>query len=282
MPDQDAPKPPVPAATRRVGRLAWHRGAFTEGEREIPEEMPVALSYNRVSHAVMMASPLDLEDFALGFSLSEQIVTAPGDIEEIRIVVVPGPEDGPPRGIELRLWIGAARMAALDQRRRHVAGPTGCGMCGLESLDAALRPSPPVPDGCCFTGDQVQQAVASLRPAQALNRLTRAVHAAGFWTPADGLVAVREDVGRHNALDKLHGALAARGTDLSTGILVMTSRISVELVQKAAIMGAPVLAAVSAPTALALRVAEQAGITLVAVARDDGFELCSGRHRITA
>ena len=282
MSDQDPPTPQIPAATRRIGRSAWHQGAFTEGEREIPEEMPIALSYNRVSHAVMMASPLDLEDFALGFSLSEQIVTAPGDIEETRIVVVPGLEGGPPRGIELRLWVGEARMAALDQRRRHVAGPPGCGMCGLESLDAALRPSPRVPDGRGFTGAQVQQAVASLRPAQALNRLTRAVHAAGFWTPADGLVAVREDVGRHNALDKLHGALARHGTDLATGILVMTSRISVELVQKAAIMGAPVLAAVSAPTALALRVAEQAGITLIAVARDDGFELCSGRHRITA
>ena len=282
MQDRDPPDPTIPAATRRIGRAAWHGGAFVEGERDIPEEMPIALSYNRVSHAVMMASPLDLEDFALGFSLSEQIVATPGEIEEVGIVVVPGVEGGPPRGIELRLWIGEGRMAALDQRRRHVAGPTGCGMCGLESLDAALRPSPRVADGRRFTGAQVQQAVASLRPAQALGELTRAVHAAGFWTEADGLVAVREDVGRHNALDKLHGALAARGTEPAAGILVMTSRISVELVQKAAIMGATVLAAVSAPTALALRVAEQAGITLIAVARHDGFELCSGRHRITA
>lgn len=281
---EDRPAHPLPAhpATRIIERLAWRHGAFIEGEREIPEEMPIALSYNRVSHAVMMASPLDLEDFALGFSLSEEIVRSPDEIEELELFMVPGAEGEPPRGVEMRLWIGEERMRGLDQRRRHIAGPTGCGLCGLESLDAALRPLRPVPEGRRYTASQVQAAVASLRPAQALNRRTHAVHAAGFWTEADGLVAVREDVGRHNALDKLHGALAASRTDLAQGILVMTSRISVELVQKAAIMGAPMLAAVSAPTALALRMAEQAGITLIAVARNDGFELCSGRHRVVA
>ncbi len=280
QPPTDASAHATPLPTRLVGRLAWHRGAFAAGDREIPEELPVALSFNRMSHAVMMATPADLEDFALGFSLAEEIVASAAEIEEIEVMVLPAADGGPPRGIDLRLWVGEDRMRALDSRRRHVAGPTGCGLCGLESLEAALRPPRPVPEGRRFTPDAVQAAVASLRPAQVLNRRTRAVHAAGFWTEADGLVALREDVGRHNALDKLHGTLAGRGRDLSDGILVMTSRISVELVQKASIMGAPILAAVSAPTSLALRVAEQAGITLIAVAREDGFELCTGRQRI--
>jgi FdhD protein len=268
------------APIRTIGRLAWHRGAFTAGSREIPEELPVALSFNRVSHAVMMATPADLEDFARGFSLSEEIVASASEIEEIETVILPGADGGPPRGIDLRVWIAADRMDALDARRRHVAGPTGCGMCGLESLDAALRPPRSVPAGRRFTPDAVQDAVGSLRPAQHLNHRTRAVHAAGFWTEAGGLVALREDVGRHNALDKLHGALSGQGGCLSEGILLMTSRISVELVQKASIMGVSILAAVSAPTALALRVAEQAGITLIAVAREDGFEICTGAQRI--
>ena len=266
-------------AARTVRRLAWRDGGFVAGERAVPEEVPVALSYNRVSHAVMMASPLDLEDFARGFSLSEEIVAHAGEIEEMEVVRLPA-EDGTTRGIELRMWIGQDRMAALESRRRHVAGPTGCGLCGLESLEAALRPLRPVPFGRTFSPAEIEAAAGSLRPAQVLNRITRAVHAAGFWTPADGLVSLREDVGRHNALDKLHGALAADGVDTSAGLLVMTSRISVELVQKAAIMRVPVLVAVSAPTTLALQVAGTAGITLIAVAREDGFELCTHPERI--
>ena len=228
----------------------------------------------------MMASPSDLDDFARGFSLNEEIVESVGQIEEIDVVLLRAAEDAPPRGIELRLWVDQALMRGLDARRRHVAGPTGCGLCGLESVEAALRPPRPVPEGRRYTPDAVQAAIASLRPAQALNRRTHAVHAAGFWTERDGLVALREDVGRHNALDKLHGALAASGRDAVEGIVVMTSRISVAVVEQAWLMGAAVLAAVSAPTALALRVAEQAGMTLVAVARPDGFELCTGAQRI--
>ncbi len=265
---------------RRIERLAWRDGAFTAGTREVPEEMPVAISFNRTSHAVMMATPLDLEDFARGFSLSEEIVGSVAEIEDIETVLLRPEPGAPPRGIELRLWVAEAAMRTLDARRRHVAGPTGCGMCGLESLDAALRPPRPVPEGRRYTPDAVQAAMEALRPAQALNRRTHAVHAAGFWTERDGLVALREDVGRHNALDKLHGALAASGRTAADGIVVMTSRISVELVQKASIMGAPVLAAVSAPTALALRVAQQAGMTVVAVARADGFEVCAGGERL--
>ena len=272
--------------SRSVPRLAWRDGTFAPGDRVVPVEMAVAISFNRQSHAVMMATPADLEDFALGFSLSEGIVDVADEIEDAEVVELwdEAPDDGPPRdpprGIELRLWIGEGRMRSLDARRRHIAGPTGCGLCGLESLEAALRPPRPVPAGRVFRAAEIQRAVASLRPAQCLNHATRAVHAAGFWTPEHGLVALREDVGRHNALDKLHGALARCGRAASDGVVVMTSRISVELVQKAATMGAPVLAAVSAPTTLALATAEQAGMTLVAVAREDGFELCCGAGRI--
>ncbi len=246
------------------------------GERIIAEECAVALSYNRLSHAVMMATPADLPDFALGFSLNEGILSDPGQLEECEIVPAPEPD----HGIELRLWIDGARMGALETRRRRLAGPTGCGMCGLESLSDAVRPPPPVQGDRRFSVAEIAAAAASLTPAQPLNRATRAVHAAGFWTPQAGLVALREDVGRHNALDKLCGALASAGQRAADGVVVMTSRLSVELVQKAAAMGAPVLVAVSAPTALAVRVATRAGMTLVGVARQDGFEVFCGEQRL--
>jgi FdhD protein len=222
----------------------------------------------------MMATPGDLHDFAVGFSLSEGIVPAHGAIEDFAVVEAEG-------GLELRMWIGTQHMAALEKRRRRLAGATGCGMCGLESLAEALRPVPAAPPGAVFSPEQVLAAVASLGPAQVLNQATRAVHAAGFWRAGAGLAALREDVGRHNALDKLYGALALNGIAASDGVVVLTSRISIELVQKAARMGAAVVAAVSAPTALAVRAAEAAGITLVGVARGDGFEVFCGRERLS-
>lgn len=251
----------------------WRGLAALDGTRELAEETAVALTYNRVTHAVMMATPADLVDFAVGFSLSEEIVAAPADIEDLQIVEAEG-------GIELRMWIAAGQMAALERRRRQFAGATGCGMCGLESLGEALRPVPPVGAGLVFAPSDVAGAVASLPAAQILGRATRAVHAAAFWTGDAGLVALREDVGRHNALDKLGGAMAAGGHAAADGIVLLTSRISIELVQKAARMGATMLVAVSAPTALAVRAAETAGITLVGVARDDGFEVFSHRRRV--
>jgi FdhD protein len=264
------------ASSLTIPRLAWRDGAFTAGTRVIAEEMPVAFSFNRLAHAVMMATPADLEDFARGFSLNERIVGQLPEIEDIEIVTLP---EG--AGIELRLWIAGERMGALEARRRRIAGPTGCGLCGLESLQDAIGPAgEPVGEGRVFGSADIMAAVASLRPAQTLNQQTRAVHAAGFFRPEDGLVLLREDVGRHNALDKLAGALAFAGEDPAGGILVLTSRISVELVQKAQRMGAPVLVAMSAPTALAIRTAERAGITLIAVAREDGFELCTHPGRI--
>ncbi len=262
------------ATSFRTTPTIW-RGQWSQGARDLPEEAAIALTYNRVTHAVMMATPADLQDFAVGFSLSEGIIAAPADIDEYAMV----PAEG---GAELRLWIAEARMEALERRRRRLAGATGCGMCGLESLAEALRPVPAVPAGRAFKPEDIMQAAASLAPAQILGQATRAVHAAGFWRPGAGLWALREDVGRHNALDKLYGAMARAGLAAADGIVVLTSRLSIELIQKAARMGAPVLVAVSAPTALAVRAAEQAGITLIGVARADGFEVFCGAQRLAA
>lgn len=257
----------------RVARLAWRPQGLSEGERFIPEETAVAFTYDGGSYAVMMATPRDLEDFALGFSLTEGVVTAADEIRQLEIVE----QDA---GIELRMWLSERRARALGDRRRHLAGPTGCGLCGIESLGEALRPVPQAPEGQSFRPAEIMQALDALAPRQDLNRQTRAVHAAGFWQPGAGLAAVREDVGRHNALDKLGGALARSGTAAASGLVLLTSRVSVEMVQKAAALGAPVVVAVSAPTALAVRTAAAAGITLVAVARNDGFEIFTHPHRI--
>ena len=255
-------------------RMAKWRGTWCEADRTLAEETAIALTFNRVAHAVMLATPADLHDFAVGFALSEDIVPSPDAIEDFTVVEAP-------QGLELRLWIGSALMGRLESRRRQIAGATGCGMCGLESLEAAMRQVPAVPRGqTVFSPAEIMAAVASMEPAQALGRATRAVHAAGFWRAGAGLVALREDVGRHNALDKLGGALALAGEDASSGCLVLTSRVSIELIQKAARMGVSVIAAVSAPTALAVRAAEAANMTLVGVARADGFEVFSGRQRI--
>jgi FdhD protein len=257
-----------------VDRIAVRRSLPMQvGVRRVPEETAVALVFNGTSHAVMMATPADYEDFAVGFALSEEIVAAAAEIESIEAVELEA-------GVELRLWIDARRMAALSERRRQMAGPTGCGLCGVESLAAALRPLPSVGTGVRIHWTDVPAAFAALAGAQTLNAETRAVHAAGFWTAERGLVAAREDVGRHNALDKLVGALARQSLDPTSGIVVVTSRVSIEMVQKTVIAGATVLAAVSAPTAHAIRLAEATGLTLVAVARGDDFEVFTAPGRI--
>jgi FdhD protein len=257
----------------RVARTAWRADAFADGVRAIPEETAIAFTYHGTSYAVMMATPQDLEDFAWGFSLTEGVVASIDEIEGLEIIE----EDV---GIELRMWLAAPRGAAFGERRRRLAGPTGCGLCGIESLSEAGRRPPVVPDGQVFSPRDIMRAVESVAAAQPLNRETRAMHGAAFWEPSRGLVALREDVGRHNALDKLGGALARDRIAGRSGAIVLTSRVSVEMVQKTAMIGVPCIIAVSAPTALAVRTAEAAGITLVAVARHDGFEIFTHPHRI--
>jgi FdhD protein len=264
---------PSPPSHRPVDRLIWRGGTIQSGARVLPEETPVALTYDRATEAVMMATPSDLRDFALGFSLSEAIVARPEDIEALDIVTV---EDG----VELRMDLAPERRAGLARRRRRITGPGGCGLCGIDSLAEALRPVPRVTAGGRYDAADIRSAQSAMSAAQILNTLTHAVHAAAFWTQARGLIALREDVGRHNALDKLIGGLAWHGTPTADGILLLSSRVSVDMVQKAAVLGAPVIVAVSAPTTLAVRVAAEAGLTLVGVAREDGFEVFTHPDRI--
>jgi len=258
---------------RRAPSTGWSKGRIARGERVIPEEVAVAFTYNRFAYAVMMATPADLEDFAVGFSLSEGVVAERDEIRDIEIVESD-------LGIELRLWISESRITTFTEHRRYIAGPTGCGLCGVESLAEAMRPPRRVVSAFRAPAAALAAAIAGLPAHQRLNRQAHAVHAAGFWQPDRGIVAVREDVGRHNALDKLIGALARDGVSATAGAVLLTSRVSVEMVQKTAALGAPIIVAVSAPTALALRLAEEAGIALLAVARSDGFEVFTHPDRI--
>ncbi|MEZ5910897.1 MAG: formate dehydrogenase accessory sulfurtransferase FdhD [Paracoccaceae bacterium] len=242
--------------------------------RNLPEECAVAMVFDGSTQAVMMASPADIEDFALGFALSEGIVETPTQIESFE-------EVAHDEGIEARIWLATDRADALKARRRAMAGPVGCGLCGIDSLDAAMRELPKVGgQDLRLTPAEVAGATEALAAMQPLYDQTRATHAAGFLQPGRGIVMAREDVGRHNALDKLIGALTRAGIDPSTGALVMTSRLSVELVQKSAMAGCPVLIALSAPTATAQRLADTAGITLAAFARGGGFDLYAHPERI--
>jgi FdhD protein len=263
----------LPPPARRVTRQSWRNGATLIGERALAEEVPVAFSYDGATHAVLMATPDDLEEFAVGFSYTEGIIGAPSEIEELAVV-------GIADGIVLRMWLTGDRSDAFAARRRRFVGPAGCGMCGLESLAEANRAIPMARDELRVDRHEIDEAIAALPQRQALNIETRSVHAAAFWQPDRSLV-LREDVGRHNALDKLAGALLCRGRSAAAGIIVLSSRISIELVQKAGILGAPIIVGISAPTALAVRVAESIGITLVGIARDDGFEVFTHPERIT-
>lgn len=260
------------AISTRAPRLAVRGAQIRGGDRRIAEEVAVALVYGGSTHAVLMATPAELKDLAVGFSLTEGVIERPEDIAELEVI-----DQGD--GIELRMWLAAPASDAFRARRRAMIGPTGCGLCGVESLAEAVRPLARVRGDLRVTPGDISQAVRLL-DGQPLGSATRAVHAAGFWTPSEGLIAAREDVGRHNALDKLAGALAQSGRSGREGVVLLTSRLSVEMVQKAARMNTSILAAISAPTALAVRTAHEAGITLVGVARDDGFEVFCHPERL--
>jgi FdhD protein len=258
---------------RSVQRTVWRRDGASAGVRAVPEETALAITYNGGTYAVMMGTPQDLHDFAIGFSLSEGVVKSAAEIQSFEAVEF---DDG----VELRMWLETGTAEGISARRRQIAGPTGCGLCGIDSISEAVKPAAIVSAGRAFAPEQIMAAMAALSPLQAINIETRAVHAAAFWTPARGVVALREDVGRHNALDKLAGALAQAGADASEGMVLLTSRVSVEMVQKTAAIGASLMVSVSAPTALAIRMAEAANITLVAIARADGFEIFTHPHRV--
>ncbi|WP_244526374.1 formate dehydrogenase accessory sulfurtransferase FdhD [Wenxinia saemankumensis] len=237
-------------------RLVPATGPAGAEDRALPEEVPVALVYNGGTFAVMMASPADLTEFAVGFTVSEGIAPA-DEVGEVEIA-------GHPAGIELRMWLPATREAAIAARRRALAGPVGCGLCGIERLEEATRPLPRLPPPrWSLSAGAAREALDALRRHQPLHDATRAVHAAGFWVPGTGIVAACEDVGRHNALDKLIGALALSGRDGAEGAVVLTSRVSIEMVQKTAALGAPAILAVSAPTAQAVALAQGAGLAIL-------------------
>ena len=261
--------------TATAAEIVRRNGMTRAGSRVVPEEVPIAFSYGGSTHAVMMGTPADLEDFAVGFSLTEGIIASMGEIEGITVV-----EEG--AGLDVQVTLAQDKDDALRMRRRHMAGPVGCGLCGIESIEQAIRPVPDVSAvDLVLTAKNVAEVVAELNGAQPLHAQTHAVHGAGFFLPGRGLIAVREDVGRHNALDKLAGAVVRQSIQGSEGVVVVTSRISVEMVQKTAILGSAVLIAISAPTALAIRTAEAADMTLIALTRGEDFEIFTRTDRIT-
>ncbi len=261
------------SALMQVPALRFGPQGVERVEDSVVEEVPVALVYNGISHAVMLATPTDLEDFALGFSLSEGLIASPAELLEVDVAPTPA-------GIELQLRVTAERFQGFKATRRQLAGRTGCGLCGRESLEQAILPIPRVPDGLAVSADALTRAIAALPAAQGLHRQSGGVHAAA-WAGLDGEIQlVREDVGRHNALDKLLGAIRRKRIDPSSGFALITSRASHELVHKAASAGIQCLAAVSAPTAMAVRNAETAGLTLVGWLRGNGFSVYAHTGRV--
>jgi len=263
-------------ATTQISRLAHRAGGTAAANRMVPEETPVAFSFAGTTHAVMMASPADFEDFALGFSLTEGIIAEPKEIEAIEVEDLGA-------GIDIQIRLKDKANTRFQARRRRLAGPVGCGLCGIESIEEAMRSVDAVgASRLTLQSEDITSAVRLLSKLQPLHAETGAVHAAGFYVPGKGIVMAREDVGRHNALDKLAGALAKAGIDGATGAVVVTSRVSVEMVQKTAAIGASIIMAVSAPTALAIRTADAAGMTLVALVRGDDFDIFTHPERVAA
>ena len=252
--------------SRIVNVRNWQNGQISAADDHIAAETPVALTYNRLSHVVMMATPADLEDFALGFSLTEGMIGGKEDLLAVRVV----PREG---GIEVAMTITEPWFDRLATQRRNLTGRTGCGLCGAERIEQALRYPAPVGDSVRTSHEALQRALAAMPARQALQSITGATHGAA-WCSLDGsILESREDVGRHNALDKLIGALASKGFDPRDGFLLVSSRASYEMVYKAAVVGMELIVAVSAPTTLAIEFAQRSGMTLVGFARP-------GRHNV--
>lgn len=262
-------------ALLRVDARRWHAGSFEERSEEVVEETPVVIVYNAIPHVVMMATPRDLEDFALGFSITEELIRSPADLQRIQVVKYS-------QGVELQASVSTECEAVIAGRARRLSGRTGCGICGSDSIEGVLKTLHPVAPGVVVAAGAIERAFQSLADHQPLNASAGAVHAAG-WSSLDGTILVaREDVGRHNALDKLIGALLRAGVKPEEGFVVVTSRASFEMAQKATVFGARLLAAISGPTGLAVRVAEQAGLTLVGFARQGRMTVYTHPERVEA
>lgn len=250
----------APPTYSTVSVQRWRGGGVELAEDRVAEEQPIALTYNTIPHVVMLASPADLEDLGVGFTLSEALVRKPSDINSVEVF-----DSG--ESLEVRLSIDAECFSALLRQHRNLTGRTGCGLCGAETVEQAIRHPASVGAGPSITNDELHTTLAELHNRQIINAVTGSVHAAAWALPGKGIQLVREDVGRHNALDKVLGALVRAGIDCTQGYLVITSRASYEMVQKAATLGISVLAAVSAPTGLAIRLAEETNLTLIGFAR---------------
>ncbi|MFC7298119.1 formate dehydrogenase accessory sulfurtransferase FdhD [Herminiimonas aquatilis] len=257
----------------RVSVEKWDADSRELCEDDVAEEVPIALEYNGISHAVMLASPYDLEDFALGFSLSEGILKDRSELYECEIV--PGAQ-----GIQVQMQIATERFVTLKDKRRNLTGRTGCGLCGAETLAQAVRRPGAVTGSTAFSATQIYAGMKAMQGKQRLQRYTGATHAAA-WMNADGSVdLVREDIGRHNALDKLIGAMSDEKRDFTAGAALITSRASYEMVQKSATMGIGFLAAISAPTSLAIQLAEESNVTLVGFVRSNSHVVYAQSHRL--
>lgn len=269
----------IEAVPGAVGVLAqaWREGRMHARHECVADEAPLALVYNGEPHAVMMATPLDLEDFAVGFSISEGVIEHPGELHSCEIVRQAQDSLG---GCELRLHIPPLRQAALQRRRRNLLGRTGCGLCGAETLAEAQRAPRRVAAGVPVHAAALQRALEALQGLQRLNAATGATHAAAWAEPSGAIRLIREDVGRHNALDKLIGALLREEIDTARGFALITSRASYEMALKAAMAGMPLLAAISAPTAYAIRISEEAGLSLLGFFRGERFVIYSCPARV--
>jgi FdhD protein len=254
----------------------WRDGEVEHVTDQVAEEVPVALTYHGISHVVMLATPSDLEDLAAGFTLSEGIVASPSEIHSVEAHA--DREDG---ALEVRIGINADRFSDLLRRQRNTTGRTGCGLCGAATVEDAIRTPDAVPTGLTVSCEELHAALHDIQQHQHINRRTGSVHAAAWVVPGQGIQFVREDVGRHNALDKVIGALVRSKQDFSTGWLLVTSRASYEMVQKAATVGFSMLAAVSAPTAFAIRLARSTGLTLVGFAREHSHVVYAHPSRLT-